>query len=40
MMWEPSLGNEDPKRLLNFFFLMLDLLKTRKLWKGIIGQKA
>lgn len=38
MAWEPSKGNEDPKKKLNLSIFMLCLMKSGKSWKNVKGQ--
>lgn len=39
MTEDPSQGNEDQKKWLNLRVLILGLMKSRKLWENVIGQK-
>ena len=39
MIWGPSKGNKVPKKWLELRVLMLDLMKSRKSWKDMIGER-
>lgn len=40
MTWEPSPGNEDPKKPLKLSVFTLGLMESGKSWRDLIGQRG